>query len=56
MPNRFQSAMAKLRLPELSDTGADEPDVFEEMTLQEHLTELAGRVKKMVIASSSSRR
>lgn len=34
------------RLPEITD----DPDVFEEMTLQEHLTELRDRIMKMVIA------
>lgn len=34
------------RLPEITD----EPDVFEEMTLQEHLEELRDRIMKMVLA------
>ena len=38
----------KFQIPRLPKYDPDEPDVFEEMTLQEHLTELAGRIKKMV--------
>lgn len=38
-----------LRMPRLPEI-TDEPDVFEEMTLQEHLTELRDRIMKMVIA------
>lgn len=34
------------RIPEITD----EPDVFEEMTLQEHLEELRDRIMKMVLA------
>jgi sec-independent protein translocase protein TatC len=39
----------KFQIPRLPKYDPDEPDVFEEMTLQEHLTELASRIKKMVI-------
>jgi sec-independent protein translocase protein TatC len=39
----------KLRMPRLPEV-TDEPDVFEEMTLQEHLEELRDRIIKMVIA------
>lgn len=38
-----------LRMPRLPEV-TDEPDVFEEMTLQEHLVELRDRIMKMVIA------
>ncbi|HYH10960.1 MAG TPA: twin-arginine translocase subunit TatC [Thermomicrobiales bacterium] len=39
----------KFQIPRLPQYDPNEPDVFEEMTLQEHLTELASRIKKMVI-------
>ncbi|HEV2129060.1 MAG TPA: twin-arginine translocase subunit TatC [Thermomicrobiales bacterium] len=38
----------KLQIPRLPKYDPNEPDIFEEMTLQEHLTELANRIKKMV--------
>lgn len=38
-----------LRVPRLPEV-TDEPDVFEEMTLQEHLEELRDRIMKMVLA------
>jgi sec-independent protein translocase protein TatC len=38
----------KFQIPRLPKYDPDEPDVFEEMTLQEHLAELASRIKKMV--------
>lgn len=38
----------KFQIPRLPKYDPNEPDVFEEMTLQEHLTELASRIKKMV--------
>ncbi len=38
----------KFHIPRLPQYDPNEPDVFEEMTLQEHLTELASRIKKMV--------
>lgn len=38
----------KLQIPRLPKYDPDEPDVFDEMTLQEHLTELASRIKKIV--------
>jgi sec-independent protein translocase protein TatC len=41
--------LTKLRVPRLPQV-TDEPDVFEEMTLQEHLEELRDRIMKMVIA------
>lgn len=39
----------KLRVPKLPEIN-DEPDVFEEMTLQQHLEELRDRILKMVVA------
>jgi hypothetical protein len=39
----------KFTIPRIPSYDSDEPDVFEEMTLQEHLVELTGRIKKMVI-------
>jgi sec-independent protein translocase protein TatC len=39
----------KFTIPRIPSYDPDEPDVFEEMTLQEHLVELTGRIKKMVI-------
>lgn len=42
--------IANLRIPRLPDVNSDEPDVFEEMTLQEHLEELRDRILKMVVA------
>ncbi|HEV2072844.1 MAG TPA: twin-arginine translocase subunit TatC [Thermomicrobiales bacterium] len=39
----------KIRVPRLPEI-TDEPDVFDEMTLQEHLEELRDRIMKMVIA------
>jgi sec-independent protein translocase protein TatC len=41
--------LSRLRIPRLPQV-TDEPDVFEEMTLQEHLEELRDRIMKMVIA------
>lgn len=41
--------LGKLRVPRLPQV-TDEPDVFDEMTLQEHLEELRDRIMKMVIA------
>jgi len=40
----------KFKIPRLPQVDPDVPDVFEEMTLQEHLGELTSRIKKMVIA------
>ena len=39
----------KFQIPRFPKYDPDQPDVFEEMTLQEHLGELANRIKKMVI-------
>ena len=41
--------LPNLRIPRIPEV-TDEPDVFEEMTLQEHLEELRDRIMKMVIA------
>jgi len=41
--------LPKLRIPRLPEV-TDEPDVFEEMTLQEHLEEFRDRILKVVIA------
>ena len=41
--------VGKIRIPRLPEV-TDEPDVFDEMTLQEHLEELRDRIMKMVIA------
>jgi sec-independent protein translocase protein TatC len=40
----------KFKIPRLPKVDPNTPDVFEEMTLQEHLEELASRIKKIVIA------
>jgi sec-independent protein translocase protein TatC len=37
------------KIPRLPQADSDEPDVFEEMTLQEHLIELRDRIMKIVI-------
>lgn len=42
--------LSNIRVPRLPDVSTDEPDVFEEMTLQEHLEELRDRILKMVVA------
>lgn len=39
----------KFNIPRFPKYDPDQPDVFEEMTLQEHLVELTSRIKKMVI-------
>jgi len=41
--------LPKLRIPRLPEV-TDEPDVFEEMTLQEHLEEFRNRILKIAIA------
>ncbi|MCA9834080.1 MAG: twin-arginine translocase subunit TatC [Thermomicrobiales bacterium] len=46
---RFLKA-PKLSMPHLPDWNSDEPEVFEEMTLQEHLEEFRDRIIKMIIA------
>ncbi|HWV24632.1 MAG TPA: twin-arginine translocase subunit TatC [Thermomicrobiales bacterium] len=43
------SKLPKLRMPRLPEV-TDEPDVFEEMTLQEHLEEFRDRIIKMFVA------
>lgn len=42
--------MPKLSMPKLPDWNSDDPEVFEEMTLQEHLEEFRDRIIKMIIA------
>ena len=39
----------KFQIPRLPKYDPDQPDIFEEMTLQEHLVELTDRIKKIVI-------
>ncbi len=47
--NNFRrNTLSRLKLPRLPEV-TDEPDVFEEMTLQEHLVELRDRILKIVI-------
>ncbi|HVL26138.1 MAG TPA: twin-arginine translocase subunit TatC [Thermomicrobiales bacterium] len=49
MARSIKIPVGKLKIPRLPQV-TDEPDVFEEMTLQEHLEELRDRIMKMVIA------
>lgn len=49
MARTFMQKLPSIRMPRLPEI-TDDPDVFEEMTLQEHLTELRDRIMKMVIA------
>lgn len=49
MARSIKQFIPNVRIPRLPEI-TDEPDVFEEMTLQEHLTELRDRIMKMVIA------
>ena len=39
----------RFKIPRLPQANSDEPDVFEEMTLQEHLEELRDRIMRIVI-------
>ncbi len=48
VPSKLPSKLPQLRVPRLPDN--NEPDVFEEMTLAEHLDELTKRLIKMGIA------
>ncbi len=41
--------LSKLKVPRLPQVDPDTPDVFEEMTLQEHLVELRDRIMKVCI-------
>ncbi len=50
MARSIKQMIPSIRMPRLPDWNSDEPDVFEEMTLQEHLEELRDRIMKMVIA------
>jgi sec-independent protein translocase protein TatC len=47
---RFVQKLPTIRVPRLPQVDPNTPDVFEEMTLQEHLEELTSRIKKVVIA------
>jgi sec-independent protein translocase protein TatC len=49
MARSIKQFIPSVRMPRLPEV-TDEPDVFEEMTLQEHLEELRDRIMKMVIA------
>ncbi len=49
MARSFMQKIPSLRVPRIPEI-TDEPDVFEEMTLQEHLEELRDRIMKMVLA------
>jgi sec-independent protein translocase protein TatC len=49
MARSLKQFIPNVRIPHLPEV-TDEPDVFEEMTLQEHLVELRDRIMKMVIA------
>ncbi len=49
MARSFMQKIPTLRVPRIPEI-TDEPDVFEEMTLQEHLEELRDRIMKMVLA------
>jgi sec-independent protein translocase protein TatC len=49
MARSIKIPVGKLKIPRLPQV-TDEPDVFEEMTLQEHLEELRDRIMKMVFA------
>jgi sec-independent protein translocase protein TatC len=49
MARSIKQFVPNLRMPRLPEV-TDEPDVFEEMTLQEHLEELRDRIMKMVFA------
>lgn len=49
MARSIKQYIPNVRMPRLPEV-TDEPDVFEEMTLQEHLVELRDRIMKMVIA------
>lgn len=49
MARSIKQKLPAIRIPRLPEV-TDEPDVFEEMTLQEHLVELRDRIMKMVIA------
>lgn len=48
MARSIKQYIPKIRMPRLPEV-TDEPDVFEEMTLQEHLQELRDRILKIVI-------
>ena len=50
MARSLKIPVGKLKLPRILPEITDEPEVFEEMTLQEHLEELRDRILKMVFA------
>ncbi len=50
MARSLKIPVGRLKLPRILPEITDEPEVFEEMTLQEHLEELRDRIMKMVIA------
>lgn len=50
MARSIRNFRPKFSMPKLPDWNSDEPDVFEEMTLQEHLEEFRDRIIKMIIA------
>jgi sec-independent protein translocase protein TatC len=50
MARSIRLPKVRFKIPRLPQVGTGEPDVFEEMTLQEHLEELRDRIMRMVIA------
>lgn len=48
MARSLKNPMSKIRIPRLPEI-SDEPEVFDEMTLQEHLEEFRDRILKIVI-------
>jgi sec-independent protein translocase protein TatC len=50
MARSLKLPVGRLKLPRILPEVTNEPDVFEEMTLQEHLEELRDRIMKMVFA------
>lgn len=49
MARTFKVPVRKFKVPRLPQVDPDTPDVFEEMTLQEHLVELRDRIMKVCI-------
>lgn len=49
MARTIKLPVRKIRIPRLPQVDPDTPDVFEEMTLQEHLVELRNRIMKICI-------
>lgn len=54
MARTFKIPVRKLSIPRLPQVDPDVPDVFEEMTLQEHLIELRDRIMKVCIGIALS--